>query len=97
VTTRIRKFDPGQLVATPGVRKNIPLMETLAAVWRHAAGDWGIVSKEDWAANDLAIREGTRLLSVYRSTADLKFYVLTEAANGKGVRERTTVLLPSEY
>jgi len=63
----------------------------LAALGRHVRGDWGDVDAEDRAANDRALREGTRVLSSYRA-GGVKFWVITEAD-----RSATTVLLPSEY
>ena len=51
------------------------------------------VDKEDWAANERALLEGTRLLSAYAlpQTGE-KLWVITEWD-----RSATTVLLPSEY
>ena len=45
----------------------------------------------DWLSNDLALEEGTRLLSVYWS-GETKFWIITEAD-----RSQTTILLPSDY
>ena len=73
----------GQAVERPDI---------VAALRRHAAGDWGDVSPDDRAANDAALRDGERLLSVYRSAAGVAFWVLTEAD-----RSVTTVLLPEDY
>jgi hypothetical protein len=63
-------------------------MEFLA---RHAAGDWGQVAEEDRRANDVAIAEGTRLLSAYRLDTAVKIWIITEAD-----RSATTILLPEE-
>jgi hypothetical protein len=51
------------------------------------------VDREDWAANERALLEGTRLLSAYQlpSTGE-KIWVITEWD-----RSATTLLLPSEY
>ncbi len=59
---------------------------------RHAAGDWGDLSDEDRAENELSLRQGFRLLSAYHSAAGVKFWIITEA---DGLA--TTVLLPEEY
>ena len=85
-------FPLGQLVMTPGARDSIPPSEMLHALRRHARADWGDVDAEDWRSNDRSIQEGTRLLSSYRSTTGVKFWIITEAD-----RSATTVLLPSEY
>ncbi len=86
------KFSLGQIVITRGAQAAIPNDEVLAALKRHAAGDWGKLDSEDWAANEQALRTGGRLLSVYFSAANVKFYLITEHD-----RSVTTILLPSEY
>ncbi len=57
-----------------------------------ASGDWGEVCVEDWDANELALQNGTRLLSTYTSTAGIKFWIITEWD-----RSITTILLPEDY
>lgn len=86
------KFPLGQLVATPGALKAIPGDEIMAALARHVVGDWGQMTAHDWEANQIALVEGTRLFSVYRTHTGLKFWVITEAD-----RSATTVLLPQDY
>lgn len=82
----------GQVVATAAALAALAQPDIVAALRRHAAGDWGDVSTDDRAANDAALREGARLLSAYRSAAGVAFWVLTEAD-----RSVTTVLLPDDY
>ena len=86
------KFLLGQMVMTPGARDSIPPSEMLHALRRHARCDWGDLDDEDLAANNRALLEGTRLLSTYKSSAGIKFWIITEAD-----RSATTVLLPDEY
>lgn len=86
------KFSPGQLVATPNALNCIPPDEIIAALTRHLRGDWGEVCAEDKRANNAALAKGGRLLSVYRSKRDIKFWLITEAD-----RSVTTVLLPEDY
>lgn len=86
------KFLPGRIVATPGVREAVSEEVLSAALERHLNGDWGDVSDNDRAANKRALRDGTRLLSVYHAPDKTKFYVITEAD-----RSTTTVLLPGDY
>ena len=81
----------GTIRATPGALERVDHEARLAALARHARGDWGDVDPEDWAENELSLAEGFRLLSVYHS-ADVKFWIITEAD-----RSATTILLPSEY
>ncbi len=82
----------GQTVATPAALGVLTQPDMVAALRRHAAGDWGNVDDDDRAANDDALRTDGRLLSVYRSANGTTFWVITEAD-----RSVTTVLLPEDY
>jgi len=86
------KFPLGDLHMTPGARDAIPPNEMLHALRRHANGDWGDLDAEDRQANDLSVRDGSRLLSAYHAKDGTKFWIITEAD-----RSLTTVLLPEEY
>jgi hypothetical protein len=66
-------------------------------VFRHAAGDWGDLSREDLLANAQSLKDGTRLLSAYHLKDGTRIWVITEAQDNVGHREATTILLPSEY
>jgi hypothetical protein len=61
------------------------------AIRRHSSGDWGDVDKADARQNELSLKQGLRLMSVY-TFGESRLWVLTEAD-----RSSTTVLLPSEY
>ncbi len=63
------KFSLGQVVATPGALAALERtgQNPFAFLTRHVTGDWGEVGKEDWAENELSLREGFRLMSVYRT------------------------------
>ncbi len=82
----------GQTVATPSALSVLSQSDIVAALRRHAAGDWGEVDAHDRAANDEALMSGERILSVYRSATGTTFWVITEAD-----RSVTTVLLPDDY
>jgi hypothetical protein len=83
----------GRVVATPGALRL--LMETGAypfdCLARHAAGDWGELCAFDRRQNEIALREGSRVLSSYNVLAG-RVWVITEAD-----RSITTILLPEEY
>lgn len=87
-------FSLGRLVATPGA------LEALAAAGqspteflnRHVRGDWGDVCDEDKQANEDALKDGTRILSAYKTNLGLTVWCLTEAD-----RSSTCILLPDEY
>ena len=85
-------FSLGQIVVTPNVLESVPRGEIFAALRRHQSRDWGDVSPQDKWANDRAIEDGERLLSVYHSKGGIKFWIITEAD-----RSATTVLLPEDY
>lgn len=86
------RFAMGQLFATPGVLAEVSTTDISSALARHAMGDWGELCKEDIDENNRALDEGSRLLSAYSSTSQVKFWIITEWD-----RSVTTVLLPSEY
>lgn len=93
-------FELGQIVATCGALEATPHPRILAALARHACGDWGCVDPEDAETNRLAVAEGDRILSAYpiddgRPCAGFGencLWIITEAD-----RSVTTILLPSEY
>src|SRR5262249_32756541 len=86
------KFALGRVVATPNALRAIPAVECFEALARHAVGDWGECGPEDWQENELSLKEGFRLFSVYRSSQGVKFWIITEAD-----RSATTILLPEDY
>lgn len=87
-------FALGRVVATPGALDAVETAGDNLSVFlsRHANGDWGLVSVEDAAMNDEALRHGERVLSAYNTSLGTKLWIITEAD-----RSATTVLLPSEY
>ena len=92
-------FKPGQIVATPAClseleRAGQSLWEFLA---RHLSGDWGELDAEDKAANDEALKDGSRILSAYVLRTNQKIWLITEARGDNGEREATTGLLPEQY
>jgi hypothetical protein len=93
------KFSLGQVVATPAAIEalNQSGQSAFEFISRHARGDWGDVCSDDALANEQSLLDGSRLLSVYRTTKGEKVWVITEAADDRGNRSATTVLLPSDY
>jgi hypothetical protein len=83
----------GRVLATPGALK---LLSEAGAhpfdyLARHATGDWGELCAFDRRQNEIALREGYRILSSYDVSAE-RVWVITEAD-----RSVTTILLPEEY
>jgi len=92
-------FKPGRVLATPGALSALEHAGQNASEFLslHQAGDWGVVGADDQAANDESLRDGSRLLSAYVLSTDVKLWIITEAADDRGDREATTVLLSDEY
>ncbi len=86
----------GQIVATPGALAAAATSPS-TLLRRHASGDWGDLDAHDRAANDAALRDGSRLLSAYTVAEGIKVWIITEAADDDGHRAATTLLLPAEY
>ena len=82
----------GQVFVTPGIISAVHPAEVLAALGRHARGDWGEVPDEDKKSNNEALELGGRLLSAYRTKEGTRFWLITECD-----RSVTTVMLPEEY
>lgn len=93
-TTHRRTFLLGETFMTPGA--DDALQESgqtpLEFLRRHISGDWGELSDDDIQANEHSLRNGSRLLSAYRTAKGERIWIITEAD-----RSSTTILLPSEY
>jgi hypothetical protein len=61
---------------------------------RHADGDWGDLGAEDKAANERALRDGSRQFSKYHTNRDEAIWSITEVVGDDGKRASTCVLLP---
>jgi hypothetical protein len=83
----------GRVVATPGALKLLKEAggHPFAYLARHVTGDWGELCAFDRRQNEIALREGLRVLSSYEISAG-KVWIITEAD-----RSVTTILLPEEY
>lgn len=89
----------GQVVATPGALAALDESGESPAPFlaQHATGDWGEVCPDDKRLNDEAVKDGSRILSAYRTAKGERIWIITEAADETGKREATTILLPDEY
>jgi hypothetical protein len=87
-------FPLGQIVATPGALEalNKAHQSPVEFLARHAQGDWEEVCGEDRVLNDEAVKDGSRILSSYRTLLGTKLWVITEAD-----RSSTCLLRPDEY
>jgi hypothetical protein len=91
---RTARFPLGRTVTTPGALEAMVCAgETpLPYLVRHVAGDWGDLDQHDKAENEVALKDGLRILSAYRLSDGTRIWVITEAD-----RSVTTILLPDEY
>ena len=91
-------FELGMVYGTPAALKLLEAngMYHNALLGAHCHGDFGQVDDDDWKANDRAVVDGSRILSVY-SVGCQTVWVITDAVNEVGVRRTTSLLLPSEY
>lgn len=113
IMTNAARFSLGQVVATPSAvdllqKHGFSVAQLLA---RHVTGDWGDCYPDDAALNEQALKDGSRIFSVYRlvNAAVLAkiprdkrdrcptAWVITDAANDAGVRAVTTLLRPEDY
>ena len=82
----------GRMVVTANASNILTDEDIDTALARHESGDWGNVTDSDRRANDAAVKNGERILSVYKSADGEKFWIITEWD-----RSATTVLLPDDY
>jgi hypothetical protein len=86
------KFKTSQIVTTANALNHLTYDEILSGLLRHVTGDWGDLGEEDRKENDLSLKKGHRLLSVYHVRNCIKFWIITKAN-----RSKTTVMLPEDY
>lgn len=89
---RFPSFPLGRTVITACARDQLHPDDVYTCLRRHALGDWGECGPEDWAANEEALKAGSRLFSAYQDRNGIKFWIITEAD-----RSSTTILLPEDY
>ena len=87
----------GRTVATPAA---LAVLErhgvgSFALLSRHQRGDWGDLNQHDRAANEAALKNGSRILSAYMVKGD-RIWVITESVGQDGVTRSSTCLLTPE-
>ena len=85
------KLHLGSCYTTAGVARILTVGEVDGLLRRHESGDWGDVPPEDAEENELSLKYGWRIMSVYL-VGEQKVWIITEAD-----RSVTTALLPEEY
>lgn len=95
--TKIRigpKFPLGRLYITGSAVKALEESEQspIDFLCRHVRGDYGDLCAEDKQLNNLALTNGGRVLSSYKTLMGAKLWIITEAD-----RSATTLLIPQDY
>jgi hypothetical protein len=92
-------FSLGQIVATPAALEALAESGQDAGFFisKHAACDFGIVCEEDRQLNLAALKDGSRILSAYKTLRGRRIWVLTDAENDEGHRAVTTIMTPECY
>ena len=85
-------FELGQVVITSNASEQLTEVDTMIALARLKIGDWGDCSDDDWQSNNDALLHDERIVSVYHTQKDTKFWIITEHD-----RSVTTILMPEDY
>lgn len=86
------RFDLGRVVITAAAEATLAPEDVRSALRQHSRGDWGELCADDIRENEMSLRDGGRLVSVYRDRNATRFYIITEHD-----RSVTTILLPEDY
>lgn len=91
-------FESGNIVMTKAVSETISKDDDfftfcMSSLNKHLIGEWGDADESTKIENDIALKEGERLMSVYVNDDPNKtIWIITEAD-----RSATTILFPSDY
>ena len=98
VLTSSAAFDLGRILVSADAAEAIEGADESAYVLltRHQNRDWGIIGPEDNRQNDVAVKDGSPLFSMYRLNDGTAIYVISDAESGTGARGRTFLMLPGE-
>jgi hypothetical protein len=92
------KFALGRIVATPGALEVIEASGHSPAdfITRHVRLEQGDLCDEDHQLNAEAVKDGSRILSSFKTSKGERIWVISEAEDDDGQRAATTLLLPEE-
>jgi hypothetical protein len=76
----LARFKLGRVVATPAAleRAEAHGINVLALLARHVVGDWGDTCAQDKRTNEAALKNGSRILSVY-GEGNERIWLITDA------------------
>lgn len=88
-----------QIVATPAALATLEAsgQSPQEFLRRHVRLEQGELSDDDIELNSLSVKDGSRILSSFKTTKGERIWVITEAEDDDGQRAATTILLPEEY
>lgn len=86
------KFHVNQVVITRAAADALNGTHIYCGLQLHQLGRWGDICEADHQANEDALLNGGRLMSVHKTGSDVVFWIITEWD-----RSLTTVLLPEDY
>ncbi len=85
------KFPRGILVSTPCAIATVDERDMHTCLERHLQGDWGDCTDAEREDNDIALRDGFRIWSVYHDRHGTRFWIITEPD-----RSVTSIILPGD-
>lgn len=93
----MQKFQTGKLTMTRGVADKMYEDKHFgdfvnSSFARYVQCDWGEMDEEDKKTNDIAVKEGERILARYEAKDKTVIWIITEWD-----RSYTTILFPEEY
>lgn len=86
------QFELGEIIITREAAERLVSTDVMAALRRHAAGDWGDVYPEEPLENRVCLDYGLAVQAVYRDSKGTEFHIYTEDD-----RTKTKVTLLDEY
>ena len=87
----IEKFSLGRVIISREASESLHPDDVRAALRRHAMGDWGEYDPEDCQKNNVHLREGGLLGSIYIDRHGKQFCIFTEEG-----RLTTTIGFPDD-
>lgn len=91
-TARNCRLALGNVLISIPTQQEVEMEDINEALDRHALGEWGHVTGNDWNANKAALQCGGRIFSMHASRNGTEFCIVTEAD-----RRLTRVFLRNEF
>jgi len=72
------QFELGEIIITREAADRLVSADVMAALRRHAAGDWGDVYPDEPLENRVCLEYGLAVQSVYRDSKGTEFHICTD-------------------